>query len=360
MACGFDLNNLKANLAQNFADYNYLVSKFNKIPIPANIKFLQKCAELYHGIYLDEEGSSMAQSYAFVPYTFWTFDEAYDTNGSGLRTEAPVGYTANPYTGFMFEPSFGAYLTYLEKQIDAILNSTTFNYIYADILRCNEKNGLALLKLNEVPTDYGILPSKVEELSEWLNNMVILGEPADSTTMESAFATPKNDVSSNANKNAINYHPDFFAADDLTGFKFLMNWKYENPTMESKINSSRLYQLMKCAPSTKVSGLYFTTDVTLADHYAVRLAAATDDSTSADKAVIMGPVIHVGNYSAEQWAELVGIISKFDWHPYVYVINKNTHALNGVIGDLQFYTTLEFNMLHSLNDVATMSLFELK
>jgi len=354
-AAGFEYASLRDNLADYKIAYNVLVNKFNKIPVPANIEYFAKCAKMFQGIYLDEDGSSMAQAYCFVPETYWLFDEAYAPTGSGLKTVTLLA-AANP-RGMQTVP-YASYLTALESQIDALLNSTTFNYIYADIMRLFEQ-GLRPFILSTVDYNYGILPAKVDELSIWLNNCVVLGSPeANPETVGTLTFTPSNDVVANAGNATIQYRPQFRKPHNWTGFTPILNFKTETPDLASRVYATRLCAALNMRPSTDMN-TFISIEATLCDWYVVRInmsAGYTSLSVMSDSMVGSTAVAGVRSICA-----LYEDLSKFDWHPYVYNVIAASGIVTGrikVFGDTQYFTTITRTLLKKIQDICLMNMFD--
>lgn len=357
-SCGFLLQDVVDNFAQYRNQYNYIVSKFNKIPIPADIRYFKKCSELYQGIYLDEENSDMAQTYCFAPNSYWILDETTDPNGSMLREIKPANQQIDP-DGLTYVPFMSGYLNTLNAMVDALLMSSTLNYIYSDILRLHNKANMPLLTLSEIPSGYIVLPQKVEEISMWINNATVLGEP-DATAID-AFHTAGNSVYSNPGANSLAYAPSFQNVSEGYTYTPLVNFKHSEPSVEDKILSTRL--TVPLHPVYDSSSTYLGSDSFPADTYVVRINMVSnsggvhDDFTSSwfrtSGSTFSGPFF--------------SLLSKFDWHPMVYLETTSGQSSSQTaagslltFGDLQFFTEVSGDILKRMNDVAMMKLLELR
>lgn len=348
-AAGFDIDDIKQHAAEYKTRYNYIITRINKIPLPADIKYFRKMSEIFHGVYLDEDGSGMAQSYVFVPYTHWVLDETSNPNGSILKTTIQKGYQQGAATdGLCVQNTFANYLDDLDTMISALLTSSTFNYIYADIRRLHEKENLTLLTLNAIPDNYVVLPQKVEELSMWVNNMLVLGLPEvqPETSPGGITFTPENDVETNSGTNLIVYRPQFKSAFDESNIEPLLNFKHDNPTLEEKVYSMMLHNRKLCFQKSGETD-YRSYSVSLCDWYVVQYNMVTyKGGTYANfpKSFIPPAQWSVGG---------AALLSKFDWCPLYYIIDTNYKTV-WVQGDTQYFTNVNYKALQRIHEVMFM------
>lgn len=348
-AAGFDIDDLKEHAAEYKTRYNYIITRINKIPIFADIKYFKKMSEMFHGVYLDEDGSGMAQSYVFVPYSHWVLDETSNPNGSILKGTVQKGFSQGAGNdGLFMQRYFNMYLDDLETMIAALLNSSTFNFIYADIKRLNEKENLNLLTLNAIPDNYTVLPQKVEELSAWVNNMMVIGEPElNPVNMSATYTfTPGNDVETDANTNAIIYRPQFRTDIDESGLEPIVNFKYERPTIDDKIYAVMLHNQKKVFQASGET-FFRSYKVSLCDWYVVQYNVVSYKGGG----YVNAPKSIIPNTS---WGPgLTAPISKFDWHPYWYLVHSGSKKVY-IIGDTQYFTNINFNTLFRIHEVMFM------
>lgn len=202
-AMGITYDDFVKNASIYRTRYNYIVAVASAIAFPANIKYFDSCRALFNDVFLDHT-TGLAQTYMFVPATYWTLNELAE-GGSRLETTEFVppilGDTLTPPTN-----NFSIYLDKLEGVINNLMTSATLQYLYADVLKYVGNNGGALLSIETVADDYSVIPVYSEEVLGWIENSIIMGYPVNSPA--SGF-TPKNDVLTDAGNNTLKYCPVF-------------------------------------------------------------------------------------------------------------------------------------------------------
>lgn len=200
-ACGFS-DSILDDLAQKRMDFNVIINSINKIVFPANIAYFAKCAQMYQNIWLDSE-SPMAQSIVYAPASYWKLVEDASDRGSILATQDWVDYL-----------TWDSYLHNLKSQINAILMSSTYNYIYGDVLNYAAKNSVDLFHLDLVSEGYGVIPMYNLNVLSQIHNLQTTGVPEEralsvNASSTEAITTPSNDVHADAATGCILYNPAF-------------------------------------------------------------------------------------------------------------------------------------------------------
>lgn len=349
-ASGFDFEDMKSRMADYRIRYNLLVQEIDKIKVPNNVEYFRKCANMFAGVYTDQANSSLAQTYMFVPYSTWTFEEAYSEQGTGLKTK-PL------FTSFGTTITFGQYLDVMEEMTNKLLSSTTLHRIYSDIMRLSSKEGLVLYQFSKLGEDYVVVPSYNPELELYINNCNSIGAPVAASSRTSQDFTPDNDVIPDVNKNCVIYRPQFAPSVALSSNGMYVNFSHENPTVEEKVYATRLAMRTK---GTIHENQYFTTQVALPDFYIVGCSFYTGASSTAEYSQTYWQM-DINQFTAKQVFNLVALMSKFDWHPYVYAIDSTAeNPLLGSFGDLQYYTLLDFEYIARMHDAAMIGLFTVR
>ena len=353
-AMGIYAQDFVKDMANYRMRFNTLTTLLNQVAIPLNIPYFRKCSNMFSSIYLDQMGSAMAQTYLFVPATTWVFDEDSDPNGSMLKTVDV--YHTNTARKRMSE-----LLDIYENMINALLNSSTLNVIYSDILRVSEKEGLPLMHFATIPVDYAILPVYNGEIRNWINNATIMGHPTQAASGE---FTNRNDVVSDPASNAIKYAPQFVFGKGQQGLLTwpLVNFDHENPTPDEIVEATRL---VVTSPLSAFDNNNVKADSpTLCDYYVETISMDTNirsDEQAHDAIRYYNMEIYNDGTGMGLTAiKNIGMSSQFDWAPYLYVINNTTHTLITLVGDLQYYTTLDYKYLKALQDIALFGLFSLR
>lgn len=346
-AAGIDGSDFIDNLADYRIEFNILINTINKIPFFGDLKYFEKCSNIYSNVYVDQPGSPLAQAYVFVPYSTWEFAENYSEQGTGLNTLS-MCEMRNTIT-------FRTYLTKLNGMVNNLLTSTTLNYIYSDVLRVLDKEGRTRLTFTTVPEDYSILPIYSEEIELWINNAAICSAPLSNAAHHDQGYTNLNDVAPMVNENSILYRPQFKMQSNIQN-DMIVNFKMENPDIEARIAATRFASRFD---SVLDSGWFYSRKCALSDHYVVYLSMyiGLDNETPLSLEDSSMPLSEYQNQ-----AKHIGMLSRFDYAPFLYVVDEQStsNGLITMIGDTQYYTDLDISYMARLYDAEFISEFELK
>lgn len=132
---GFEpINVTSENLALLRNKINFLVQKVNQITVPADIGFINYWSNLVKAVYLDAP-TTRAQAYAFVPILRYRYDTfRYDTGGCAAASRIVDNLRSeflNPTTNAI-QYDVDTYMSYIDSDIDLIINNTSLQYMYAD------------------------------------------------------------------------------------------------------------------------------------------------------------------------------------------------------------------------------------
>lgn len=343
-ALGVNSDDFLSHIADYRLKFNTTINLLNQIPVPANIAYLDKCASLYDNIYLDQE-SSMAQTFAYVPQSFWRVVENLSEQGTVLQS------VDNP--GRVNKVTCDNLLTILKDQINSILMSSTFNYIYSDVLNYSVKTGAQVYSVNIIPEDYRVLPIYSAEALLQLKNLRLIGNPIAQTSPEAVF-TNMNDVWPDVNKNCLKYNPVFKVAGNHATWDSLLDFPTSSPDTAQIIEASRLV----CSPiffnkSADAKPVYTIAQVVTGDHYPVSLTIYK--SNSFDSSSCYGPL-------EQEISGMIPMLTQFNGFPHTYWPSAPTGDAKcyGIAGDLNFYTTVSTEYLRRVNDLTFQGLFELR
>lgn len=350
-AMGVNADDFSKHLADYRVRFNKLLTIASKIPFPADIPLFRKSADLYAYIYLDDPNSALAQTYMFVPYSTWLFNEAYDSNGAGLETFSFVQPTS----------TMGDILDRLEQMISALVNSTSLNSIYSDVMRLVQNGKISqMITFKSIPEDFVVVPIYNEEVRDWLHNAIIVGHPIatadqyyDSATMEAL--TNLNDVSCDANTNRLLYHPQFALPNGSFGSEAVIDFTHDNVSLEDRVRATRLSQRFTWVKDS--NNKYYTNELAFIDNYIVEIWYWTGEND------IMWYYLNQSyddlsrtGLTPQTVSVVSHTLSKFDWAPLYYF--RNGGQFN-IIGDLDYYTTLDFKTLKKIYDYEVIHLLQI-
>lgn len=367
---GINANDLFANLNRYRVELNTLLTQINKIPFPANIAWFDKCNALYESIFQDNM-SPMSQIYVINPATTWILNESSYEQGTVLETLPVTVSSASNYTGVV--RNFSSHITNLRNMIQALLTSTTLNYIYGDILNYASKFGTKLLYMNIIEDNYSVVPQYDQEVLLHIHNMILIGVPTIDISENRVPAkpllatyTPYNDVFPDVENNSVVYNPVFKVyhnADQLRSFQIgmmnVVDFPFGAPDLVNKIESTRFQirndvglgegdkSLAFINTTGDIAGIVATV---LPDHYPVKLALYAPDGTTFTTFTSYQPSISVSS---------AHFVTKFDNAPLLYYVNTET-GIDGVLGDVNYYTNLPSDILSRMCNLVYQSLFELR
>lgn len=261
-----------ANMANYRMRLNILITKLNQLPIIANMGWLRKSIRLYQKIYVDD-ASSMAQTYAFMPYSTWRIDEANST-GTKLETVQILRVSKNGSNKGI--ETFKDLLDIISSMIDPLLNSTTLNYVYADMLQYAAKNSMTFFTLDYVTEGYAVVPVLEPRMNEILHNAMYTGAPHPAS-ITGFTHTSDNDVIFPGKSGGIQYRPLFSNSFSTSALPIsqvieaqnvLIDFQSSEPDLTSRVDAYKLKFIPAIWYSNDNSQAAATAEA-LPDHYAV-------------------------------------------------------------------------------------------
>lgn len=351
-----DPDDFRKNAAGYRIRFNTMLTAVNRIPFFSNFGAFAKAKEIYSNVYYDED-SPMCQYYEFTPYSTWLFDEAYDSNGAGLKTWMKYGAGTYRYMSQVLDD--------IQTMIDALLNSSSLNAIYSDILRVFEKGNGTLMHFDLIPDFYAVEFKKSDEIDLYIDNLTIMNEPAEST----AGAGDENDMSCDANANLVKYNP-VWKSNQASTLKWvwgmyshgLVNFKNPNPNVEERVAATRLASRMKfvLTSATDIESVR----VAIGDYYVVKVMVSDCVDMPSQQTILSGSCISPFATVAvcETWFRNITQLSKFRHAPRIYLMNPTgvVNGLLGISGDLNYYTDIDFELLRSMYDAEMLGEFALR
>lgn len=161
-AMGFNPDDFMLHLSESRLRMNSLISRCLNIRIPKSVNYLKKCYNLYSHIFYDK-GSAMGQYYVTRPYGFFKYYEEYVPGDERDLVEAQ----------FYILPeniSVSSYLDVVEDMIDRVLSSSLFNYVFTDVVRNAQRQGVEMLGFDYIPEIYMVVPEFSEMFMTQVHN----------------------------------------------------------------------------------------------------------------------------------------------------------------------------------------------
>lgn len=364
---GINPQDLADHLSAYRMRFNVAIARINQIPLLENIEFIRRSKEEYKNIYIDHN-SAMAQMFYYMPQYYFWLDEVGNDNGSILKAE-PFSNATNTA-----DDTMDTWLSHLEKSITALLESSTLNFIYADLLNMANKLGVKTWQFEFLAENYTVFPLFSPIALHQFHNLTIVGNPktlssgvvtATGTGSTEIKVTSGANVYCDADKNNILYNPLFEGYDECLCIpKWIIDMPTDAPTVLDRIEAMRYLSLDSgyWFTSTNVSELSGNYKVfsALADHYVVRLTmygVITEDTP----AYRQGQRIDgSGNLNQASMPKMIPY-SQVD-HAPLFLLGETVGAVTNYIifGDLDFYTEIDYNYLRRVNDLKTVGLFDFR
>lgn len=355
---GFDPDDFLNNIAQHRLQFNSWITAINKIPFLDNIAYMYKCADMYQKVYTDST-SNMAQIVIMKPWSTWKINETYNEQGTGLNTVNLPGPFANSGN------KWSDWATIVEGMLDAFFTSTTYNYIYSDILNYSTKTGAKLMYMDYLTESYAIFPEYNRNFMLQVHNATIIGSPALGSVPEH---TPYNDVVPNVDKNIVDYNPAFSPKGVGDGSWLLndlfIDFDVPSPNLEDRIEATRYQSILEFDKSSKPNAI-FASGVSLPDHYVVRatiLSPANDGSEEVN--YLLTSILGTTGADGTRVAEIPSYIlsTQIDWAPLTFIAANTSPGQSAMVpfGDVNYFTTLDRDWYIRVNDLTFQALFTLR
>lgn len=380
-AMDIDFDDFVANAADYRIKLNTLIAALDKMPIPSNIAYLNKCSNWFQTVYLDQNGP-MAQCYMFVPYSTWVLDEAGTTQGSVLTTTYVAYSEFN--SGDTWDGNFTRILTILEDQINALLTSSTMQYIFSDLLRKNNQGKQPIANVAGVPDGYTIAFAKSDEIALFIHNMVTVGPPVDQDWKHELYThgnTGLNDVWLSAEHAGVIYNPEFYPAawhnskwgywdnfapgvgpqrytsTGLLIIESLISDYFVEPSAEAKIAATRLSARGKVRMDTSDGVQFYMNNMAFCDAYVVHCYMYTTVGKAPEQV-----------FTLNADTSSMGHLTDFNLFPICYYSYWMTDSA-GVptdctyvreYGELNYWTMLDLEFMRRMYEAEMLGLFELR
>lgn len=367
MLAGTQTETFGVDFVTNMADYrmklNMIIAKINQIPLLADLGITRKSIEMYQKVYLDES-SDMAQTYAFIPYSTWVLDET-GSSGSVLRTELLSNHNT----------TFADILSLITAQADALLSSTTLNMVYADIFNYQAKYSANFLTLDFIPEGYAVIPEYNTRALQQIHNTVLTSEPAAVTSTSFTYS---NNVVSDVQNGLVIYNPGFTISNPASGIPRALVFDFETsaPDLIDKVDNIKFASLFGGGRTIAISSTTYAYDTVLPDHYAVRaivygarpqdylivnLNWSVYNGLSTTPLSILTSGGDFSSYSSYAQLAYADLLGKFD-HVFLGVDYSSTDNRNPyyIMGDLNYFTTMEREHFERITDLEYQGLYELR
>jgi len=331
-AMGIDYADMAANFSNYRMRFNTAIARINQIPLLDNVMYITKAREMYQKVFTDSP-SPMAQIFLYVPHTVWILDESSYTEGTILKT--------TDFVKTRSAEKLSTYLTIIEQMITALVESSTLNMVYADLLNMANKLNVPLWHFDYLAENYVVMPEySPGAILQW-HNIDVVGEPlvTENFTKSGFTFTNSNDVYPDVNNNGILYNPRFAYDNDRA--VTVVDSPIGVPDVTDRIEALRM---SSCNGNWTLvtSGSPVSVFKALSDHYVTRLEVFTNlHSTST---LFSSENVTITN---------AALLSQFENGPLMQHSNR-------VFGSLSYYTEVPYEYLKRVNELMMMGLLDFR
>nr|AVX53449.1 putative capsid [Marmot picobirnavirus] len=364
-----DFEDLIGNLSDFRGFLNQVGAQINSFCVPATMNYNVRHSWMYSNVYRDSD-TMKAQQYMFVPGIFYQYDETSSPKGGILRPIKvcnginPVDPATPPYT-----------VAQLRNIITGMLNALTYSedigVMSGDIKKAYGDSNL--FTLSAIPDDYTVSSVYSPEVMSQIENLTTCGIEADDFNTMTIAQDP--------DTNWIKYSPKFqrsggIAAPHLRGS--IVNMHKENISPADTMVATRLTSIL----TTNVSGdaaEFVTVGSEFVNElriywFAPKAWQSPGPVWKYDNMVLASIQVFTLSQTSNKRPDLsqagvlaqINMMSQFDWHPLVYLIDSDLEAdgdytyfdFTGIFGDLDMYTIVGAENLRNMNNVALLSLLD--
>lgn len=374
---GFDLTDVRNNLATLWFSINNLIAQTRQIWLPTDMPLTERWFWLNSNVYTDAPGAR-SQIYVFAQNEYYVYNEtgvntgsaltiAKYTNASGALVEYRLTDLLDSETG----PNYitvEQYLGMIQNMINALVASQDRGIIYGDILNAWGKD--KIFALSPITSDYVVAPQYNSEVLTQIENMQFfrLNRPngilqneeilyqsyvnVGSTAQDAAKASSVAGAGAIAPHRIMNFHVDGqpspeavmiasrFALGAIVPRKFTVL-----PTTGNTPVTNQYAMVPSCSGSEIMNSVYIT-------------------KLSRNRKPVVTRLLYGGTDGNTNFEALMA----FDWHPFdynfeganaatVWVENKTPSVLDYAYGDYDNYTVYDDSILKKLHDTALFSEF---
>lgn len=384
---GIDWDDMQQNIGIYRERFNYTIALLGSVAFPANVDYFKQCSAMYQNVFLDNVGS-MAQLYVPVPYSVWKIDETASESGTVLKTVHNFGrsarYDVNRFGCWQLPTERGTLakmsqlLDILDDLVNALMESSTLQYLYADVLKYVSNSSASLVHIDPILEDYSLTPIYSEEFLINMENAVVCGAPWPYTHNLST----DNDVIAVAADHKLFYDPylvpnfgtafgDTTQVVDVTpAFDPIVNFHGNEPDTATRIMGTRFIPTLAHAESVSATNKNFMDEEKtgkvvyfkyyLPDHYIVDIHTWYMFNSSDSL-----------QWTAQTWnsdfdAEFVASLEAFS-HPIrtlqgsVQSNGSQGFAITNAKAYCEFdtFTTVPGSTIQRINELGLLSLFQL-
>nr|AVX53445.1 putative capsid [Marmot picobirnavirus] len=353
---GFDYGDLLKNIDDFRAYINEFAYNCGQYAMPKDVWLFSRHEQLTQTLLVDSE-TTRGQSYNFVPYGLWQYDNTVST-GSQLIWKPWLNQTLTDNT----RHTFAEVVEYGTALIDAISNEQDFSFISGDMTALYGANNVH--QLDYTPENYAVFPKYSEEMMSQIENLRMVGE------FYSGY-TPVISQNPSVNEGAIIFNPIFTAKDGddenwSAWTRNFINMHMDNPTSDDVLVATRL--AVSFNPSPNQYQVTLTSCGTeIVSHVVIwqqNPNTGNFRSIGLDSNAVTSVFGTDSNANIESDVTRMCLLTQFNWHPLIrWFFGPNSATANvfaGWVGDIDNITNLPDANLARMHKAALFSLFDVR
>lgn len=375
VAMGLDPDDFMANIADFRGFINQYAVKIGSMCVPNSMSYMARHSWMTEGLFVDSN-SSKAQTYMYVPYSYYKF---------GLTTgDAPVGQLTRAN---LFEPrtlvavgsgvptsnlkKFSTLRTFAENLLAPIITNEDMNIMSGDILKAFGPEGV--VKITGVLDGYMVLPIYSEEVMSQIEactvvNADVSGGVTQDTSIGGGYLISSDTFTVQADLPGTSTTP-LITIFDYDGQRIL-NFHHDGVQPAEVMVATRLM----AAYSTSLSSrkLVYTPLAVGSEVVTYGLVYTYNRQTQGGAQILNAfpfatvlasyrQATSVNIYSPQVTTDALAYVSQFDWAPHIWLVDMpsdtESNPGNVPLADLDNYTILSTENLRNLHTAALLSEF---
>lgn len=378
-----------ASLSDFRSDLNMLIEKAKSLCLPKGFAYLDMIVALMGLIFKDSDN---------IRAQWYLYDSDYylKYNHTKFTTGGCVEYIPRSYVSGTTTQTFANVISDLRDQLNMLMADDDVTTMCSDIVAAF---GEEVVNFSPMPEDYKVTPVKNESRQLQLHNMTINGPVAggdfDSIIKAQLTGYPWLDIYQQGNVCKQNLYKGFYITNSPTleeitssgtltgrwvpvknttgisnayvGDKILDTW-VDSPDSNHIIEMTRLATTcIDEAITTSPDGgstnhgrhVYPMTAYGNIVVETIEVITGSANGTAVSALSVQNDVTYLGASTTASFAQMVAVLSKFDWSPILVYTSYNGSTYDYLFCDLDNYTSITSNDLKRLHEACILSVFKI-
>lgn len=365
-AMGVDPDDIMLNLADFRAYVNRFALNIGRFALPKEFDLIQRHMWMCNGLYTDSP-TTRAQTYVFVPYAFWVYNNTV-TTGSQLDY-TPFGTTDDSPNS----KTFSQLVQFGDQMVKALENDDDTMSISGDMYRAYGPSGL--LTVEETGDNYAVLPVYDETVLSQIENSVACG--AETVVQGGSLNITQNPSVGNG---AILYDPYFQGGNfQITTGNYvanvplmtggaILNMHMDSPSPEQVMEATRLTsvgdEVIDTVQTAPINIKLAATGADIVVQYRIGVTSPANSAAvrflrKASNTIWIDNTATTSLQTAD--VEWLALSQQFDWGPMTYLAKlvSGTVDASWIAADIDNMTYAQAQQIFNIHEAATLSLLDI-